>query len=99
MSKATYESALTSAAAEFVNRESNRTSLITVTRVELDDRERGVKIFISVFPDTASKNAVEFLERRAEDFRDFLKKRISVRSIPRPIFLLEPDRDLGDASR
>lgn len=91
MSRAQVESAILHAAAEFVNRESNRQSLITVTKVELDERGLKGRVYVSVFPDERAATALEFLERRADDFRDFVKKRIKLRGFPTFAFVQDPN--------
>ncbi len=93
MDKAKVTSALLHAAAEFVNRESNRRSLITVTRVEMDDRGRGATIYISVFPDTQAKAALDFLSRSREDFRDYVREHIKMRGLP--MFTFQQDPNIG----
>jgi ribosome-binding factor A len=90
MDKAKTESALLHAAAEFINRESNRTSLITVTRVELDDRGQHLTVFVSVFPDEHARTALEFLSRVRDEFAEYIKKTIKIRMIPRIVFLQDP---------
>ncbi len=91
MDKAKTESALLHAAAEFINRESNRTSLITVTRVELDERGQHLTVFVSVFPDGNARIALEFLSRVRDEFAEYIKKTIKIRMIPRIAFLQDPN--------
>lgn len=89
--------ALREAAAEFVSRESNRTSLITVTRVVLDERRgKGAEIYVSVFPIEQTHAATDFLNRKRNDFREFIKKRIRLKGIPRVTFLAEPNLHIED---
>lgn len=90
--KARFEHALQEAASEFINKESNRTSLITVTRVRVDERGRSAEIYITAFPDTQTAAATDFLNRKKSDFADFLKKRIRLRGLPRVLFLADPER-------
>lgn len=85
-------STITKAAAEFIARESNYRSLITVTRTTLDARGMHATIYISVYPDRDTRAATEFLDRRRDEFCQFLKSKINVRAIPRIRFLPEPDR-------
>jgi ribosome-binding factor A len=83
--------ALQKAASDFVNRESNRQSMITVTRVAMDERGSLADVYISVFPDTELQHATEFLNRNRDEFKMFLKKHVSLRTIPRVRFLAEPN--------
>ena len=84
-------SALKKAASEFINLESNRSSLITVTNVMMDKRGSKGEIYISVFPEKDTRAAVEFLNRQRNEFRSFLKKQISLRSLPKIIFMADPN--------
>lgn len=84
-------SSLQKAASDFINQQSNRQSLITVTRVSLDNRGTKGEVYVSVFPDENTKTAVEFLNRHRDDFRIFLKKHISLRALPRIQFLADPN--------
>jgi ribosome-binding factor A len=85
-------SALTKAAAEFIARESNGRSLITVTRTVLDERGLHATIYISVYPDKDTRAVTEFLDRQKGAFITFLKSRIEARALPRMRFLPEPER-------
>lgn len=84
---------LKKAASEFINRESNRTSMITVTGIELDRRESHVTIFVSVFPEKDTHGATDFLNRNRDEFKRYLKQHTALRVIPRVEFL--PDPNLG----
>lgn len=83
--------ALAKAAAEFISRESNRRSLITVTRTALDRKGLHATVYISVYPDKDTRAATEFLDRKRDEFKEFLKSKIQVRAIPRVRFLPEPN--------
>ena len=84
------ESIIKKLVSEFINRESNRTSLITVTRVEYDKSTRRTNIFISTFPEKDTRAAVEFLNRRREDLRMYFKKHSKLAGLPRIMFLPDP---------
>lgn len=85
-------SAIHTAAAEFINRESNRRSLVTVTRASFLD-EKNVQIFISVFPQKDLHAVMDFLGRQEKEFLVFLKKTVKLHFVPRMRFL--PDPDMG----
>jgi ribosome-binding factor A len=70
------------AAAEFVERESNKTSLITVTGIEMRNRGRDAYILVTVLPDQQDNAVVDFLNRKKRAMRDFLRKRVSLRVLP-----------------
>ncbi|MEK7613768.1 MAG: ribosome-binding factor A [Patescibacteria group bacterium] len=82
--------ALQQAASEFINRESNRRSMITVTKVVLDRRGMRADIFVSVFPEKETHAATDFLNRQRSNFSDYLKSRLRVRALPHVTFLADP---------
>ncbi len=67
---------------EFFNRESNKSSLITVTRVKLADSLKNASILLSVYPVTSEEEVLLFTKRRSTDIRNYLKKNIRTRYIP-----------------
>lgn len=77
-------------ASEFINRESNRRSMITVTKVTLDRRGTHADIFVSVFPEKDTHAATDFLNRRRDDFHAFLKKNTRLARLPRATFHADP---------
>ena len=89
------EEALLHAAAPFVQSLSNRTSLITLTRVILSEKGDYAIIYMTVMPTEKEKEALEFLRRQRFDLRDFIKKNIRTRMIPRVDFAI----DLGEKNR
>jgi len=81
--------ALYHAAAEFLNREAGRQSMITVTRAELsDDRKHGT-IFITVFPDSAEEGAVHFANRNRTEFSKYFEKRVRGMQVPHVEFVID----------
>ena len=82
-------------AAEFINTESNRQSLITVTRARLTDDERKADIYFTVLPTEQEQPVATFLKRKRTEFRDFVKKHTKVRVLPTFDFLL----DIGERNR
>lgn len=83
--------ALQEAAAEFISRESNHRSMITVTRVALNPRGDKAEIYVSVYPEKNIHAATDFLNRQRGAFRDFLGTRVQIRALPRVTFLAEPN--------
>lgn len=83
-------SAIHTAAAEFINRESNRRSLVTVTRVTFSD-EKNAQIFVSVYPQKDTAAVIDFLGRQKDEFLAFVKKTVKLHFIPRMTFLADPD--------
>jgi ribosome-binding factor A len=69
-------------AAEYLEANSNRTSLVTVTRISLNKTRKHATILVTVLPQTQEKAVVDFTKRRVRDFRNFVQKRVPNRYIP-----------------
>jgi ribosome-binding factor A len=82
-------------AAEFINTESNRTSLITVTRASLSDDERRADIYFTVLPTDQEEAAEIFLRRKRTEFRDYARKHTKLRILPTFDFVI----DRGERNR
>lgn len=67
---------------EFIEKESNKSSLITITRCEISRDRKNIDVFISVLPVEKEQQVLSFLQRRKWDARDYMKKRIQTRVIP-----------------
>ncbi len=79
----------------FIERESNKTSMITVTRVELLDRGRSATIYISVLPNTGELSAINFLKRKRADLKQAIKKGLNIHTIP----FIDVEIDKGEKAR
>jgi ribosome-binding factor A len=88
-------SVLQELAGEFVNRESSRESLITITRVDVSRDIRRSAIYFTVLPEDQEERASVFLKRKQGEFREFVKKKSDLRRVPYFEFKL----DLGEKSR
>ncbi len=82
-------------AAEFVNRESNKTSLITITRTELTKTLDKVFFYVSVYPEDAEGPALGFLMRKRGECKEYIKQKAPMARIPHVEFLL----DTGEKNR
>ena len=80
------------AVSEFINRESNRQSMITVTNVSMGERNRRATVFVSVFPEAKTQAACEFLNRKRSDLREYLKKHTKLSVLPHVTFLPSPTK-------
>ncbi|MCX6735528.1 MAG: ribosome-binding factor A [Candidatus Parcubacteria bacterium] len=69
-------------AGEFIARESNRTTMITVTNVLVRENGRELTVFVTVFPDAEEETALSFLKRKRSDFREYVKKNTRIKTIP-----------------
>lgn len=76
-------------AADFLERHSNRTSLVTVTGVTLSPDQKSARILLSVLPKEKTAAAVDFANRYVDEFRDYLKSRSRLRFIPRITFIVD----------
>ena len=78
--------------AQFLGRESNNTSLITVTSATVSpDTKRGT-IFITVFPEEKEHDALDFAKRKRGELREYLKKNMKIKIIP----FIDIEIDLGE---
>jgi ribosome-binding factor A len=82
-------------AADFFSRESNRTSLITITDVDLNSRAKKATILISVLPVDKEQNAVEFIHRRLGDFRQYVMDNSRIAFVP----FFDVKIDIGEKNR
>jgi ribosome-binding factor A len=60
-------------AAEFIQKESNRTALVTVTNITLGDKGKNVTVFFTVLPENKEAGVLDFLKRKRSEFRDYIK--------------------------
>jgi ribosome-binding factor A len=69
-------------AGEFIKKESNRNSLITVTKADVSKDLSNSSIYISVYPEEMEKTALDFLKRKRGEFRNFFKAKVKIRIVP-----------------
>ncbi len=82
-------------AAEFLGRENNRTSLITVISCNTSPDLKKATIFITVLPNSKEHDALEFAKRKRAEIRDFLKGKMNTKIIP----FLDIQIDQGEKNR
>lgn len=87
--------ALRATAAQFIAREANPQSLITVTRVELSPDSKRGRIFITVYPESHETAALGFANRNRGEFSVFFKKKVRGVFPPRVEFFI----DKGEKNR
>ncbi len=63
-------------AGDWITRNSNRNSLITLTRTERSVDGKKLHIFYTVIPENQERPAHEFLTRHVDDIRDHVKKKM-----------------------
>jgi ribosome-binding factor A len=83
------------AAANFVQKESNGTSLITITGVRLSNNEKYVNILFTVLPEDKEAAVLEFMQRMRSEFRQYIKSNTKLGRIPTFDFQI----DLGEKHR
>lgn len=83
------------AAAEFMQRESNYVSLLTVTDVSLSDHGNQATIFFTVLPEEKEKAALDFAKRKRAEFREYFKGKARMRALP----FFDFEIDLGEKNR
>jgi ribosome-binding factor A len=88
-------SEITRAAGEWISRESNRTSLVTVTRVDLSDDGTRATIMISVLPENQEKAAHDFIRRNLGEMRRYLGDNTKIGKLP----TLYVEIDKGEKNR
>ena len=82
-------------AADYFARESNRRSLITVTRADISPDLKNITIFISVLPESEETQVLHFARRNRTDFRDYLKTHAVLKMLPTVDFEI----DYGEKNR
>ena len=81
--------------AEFLGRENNKTSLITVTSASCSPDLKRATVFITVLPEDKEKTALMFAKRQRGEIRDFLKKHMATKTVP----FIEIEIDRGEKNR
>jgi ribosome-binding factor A len=89
------EHLLTHLAATYIAREAGRETLITPTRTELSRNRKNATIYVSVYPTDDTDNALTFLARHKDLFREDLKKTSRLAILPYITFAL----DVGERNR
>ena len=82
-------------AAEYLGRENNRTSLITVISCNTSPDLKKATIFITVLPNSKEHDALDFTKRKRPEIRDYLKKKMNLKVIP----FLDVRIDEGEKNR
>ena len=82
-------------AAEFIRDNATPTSLITVTRVELNPSGKDAKIYFTTIPDTEQETAEKFLIRKSPDFKWYVRDNSKLGLIPHLTFHI----DFGERNR
>lgn len=81
--------------ATFLEVESNKTSLITVTHVDVSPDLKNATIFITVLPEDKEGAALDFCKRKRTDIKHEIKKKMKLRTIP----FVDVRIDMGEKNR
>ena len=68
--------------AEFLERESNHQSLITVTTANVSSDLKRATVFITVLPEDKEAAALDFAKRKRKELREFVKSKTKFRVLP-----------------
>jgi ribosome-binding factor A len=79
----------------FLVRESNNTSLITVTSATCSPDLKRATIFITVLPEDKEHDALDFAKRKRGELREYLKENLRIKTIP----FIDIDIDRGEKNR
>lgn len=82
-------------AAEFMTKEADKSSIITVTKANISNNLKNATIFFSVFPENSEKSALNFAKRKRSDFRKYVKNNMRIRQIP----FFDFEIDMGEKNR
>lgn len=89
------EHTLKECAAKFIEQESSRTSLITVTNIHLSKDNKSAIIFFTVYPENQEKAVESFIQRQRKYFKEYLRKHSGLMRLPSVDFRL----DVGEKNR
>jgi ribosome-binding factor A len=82
-------------AAEFIRLEATPSSLITVTRVELNPSGKNAHVFFTTLPQDREEAALKFLERKTTEFKLFARDHSRIGMLPHVDFKI----DFGERNR
>ncbi len=82
-------------ASMWIERESENTSMITVTRVEMTPDNKKAKIMVSVLPREKENAAYGFIRRNLGELRKYMTKNLNINPIP----FLDVEIDEGEKNR
>lgn len=82
-------------ASKMISRETNRTSLITVTNIDVSPDLKKCTVFVSVFPESAQDSAINFLKRKRRELKAEMRQNSNLRNIP----FFDFDLDIGEKNR
>src|SRR3989344_6680690 len=82
-------------AAKFVLEEGSKSSLLTITRVEVSPTGKEAKIFFTTLPESQEDTALKFLERKSVEFKRYVRDKSRIGIVPHVDFKI----DYGERNR
>ena len=82
-------------AAQFVLLEGSKSSLLTITRVEISQTGKESKIFFTTLPESEEDTALKFLERKIPEFKTYVRDHSRIHMVPHIAFKI----DYGERNR
>lgn len=82
-------------AAAFVRDEASQASLLTITRVELNESGKEALVFFTTLPEDGQRAALKFLERKTAEFKRYVRDESRIGIVPRISFHI----DYGERNR
>jgi ribosome-binding factor A len=82
-------------AAQFVLDESSKSSLLTITRVDVSPTGKEAKIFFTTLPEDQEETALKFLERKTPEFKRYVCDESRINIVPHITFKI----DYGERNR
>ncbi|MFA7193369.1 MAG: ribosome-binding factor A [Candidatus Paceibacterota bacterium] len=79
----------------FIEENSNRQSMITITNIFLTSDFKRVTIFVTVFPEHSENAGLDFLKRQRSEAKMYLKKKSRLGRIP----FIDFELDKGEKAR
>ena len=81
--------------AQFLEREKNNTSLISVTNCSVSPDMKKATLFVTILPENKETAALGFVKRKRGELRAYLKKNMEVKVIP----FIDIELDQGEKHR
>lgn len=81
--------------AEYISRETNGKSIITVSTVDVSTRAETAKIFITVMPEKEEAGALDFLKRKRSEIKKYIQKRLPIARTPFIDFAIDEGEKLS----
>ncbi len=82
-------------AAQFALEEGSKSSLLTITRVELSPTGKEARVFFTTLPDSQEDTALKFLERKLPEFQRYVRDHSRIGIVPHIYFKI----DYGERNR